>query len=420
LGKTAAALITAFTLDVPFVYICPPFLVLNVIDEIEKWQDTMIDRPYNIGVNNQVVTFQNVMIIADSVLDRLEILENIKMFARWNKNAILIVDEVHRFKNLKTRRTAMLFGFKNIKREFKGIVQWFMDRKIMVLSGTPMPNRPIELFPVLNKLAPDCIHFMDEYSFGCTYCDPKQTAFGWDFSGACDMKNLIKNMTEKFMLRIFKKDIDDKLPPKIEEMIFIGRNTPPVIERMEREILKIYSPKDLIKKELTAKFKTYEGEEMHISTYRKQLGIFKLPEIVTAVMDLMDCTDEAFILFAVHKEVIARLMEGLSGFKPLRIDGTTPKNKRQLIVKEFQNNSKRRLLVGNIQAAGLGLNMTKANRILMAEWTWNDKTNEQATDRAHRIGQHKTVLVQYLVYKNSLDRKMLDVIFNKRKIGEGL
>ena len=409
LGKTACALIVTFTLNRPFVYICPPSLKLNVEDEVHKWIDPLYTR-------------LNYLIIPDSMLDRLETISMIKDFLYFNFNCILIVDEFHRYKNSEALRTLVMFGFEkgktknfNLTENFAGLVSTF--DKIIVMSGTPMPNRPVELFPMLNKLAPDSIDFFDQHRYGVEYCNAKQTPFGWDYMGASNVKKLYEKITEKFMLRIKKKDVLKDLPPKIEELIFIGEDIKDkTITSMERQILKVHSPKDLLEDRIKKISGLNEDEELHLATYRRLLGLYKAKFALPFIRESLEDNAENFLIFGIHTDVIEYLYQNLKKYNPYVITGKTPRDKRVPIVKEFTKNKKSRLLIGNIQAAGLGLNIVKASRVIKVEYSWCDKDNEQATDRAHRIGQTQRVLDQYLVFKNSLDRAVLEVIFNKRRI----
>ncbi len=98
------------------------------------------------------------------------------------------------------------------------------------------------------------------------------------------------------------------------------------------------------------------------------------------------------------------------------ITGDVLKAKRQPLVDEFQKNPKRRLLIGNIEACGLGFTLTKATRVLFVEFSWVDGQNGQASDRAHRIGQNQSVLVQYVVLKDSFDRQRMETLLRKRAL----
>ena len=179
LGKTPCAIVAANTVNAAYVYICPPFLCLNVKDEIEKWNDDVLDSPRIVDTTLWIPNegrVASVLIVPDSMLDRKEVLRSIKAFClywtRKGREVVLYADEAHRFKNPETTRTMMLFGFRKKKLIFSGIVSWF--KRVTLLSGTPMPNRPIELYPMISKLAPESIDFADEFEYGRKFCNGKK------------------------------------------------------------------------------------------------------------------------------------------------------------------------------------------------------------------------------------------------------
>jgi SWI/SNF-related matrix-associated actin-dependent regulator 1 of chromatin subfamily A len=160
----------------------------------------------------------------------------------------------------------------------------------------------------------------------------------------------------------------------------------------------------------------YLAPNNHVATYRKELGMAKLPHAVTIIKSILEETDESILVFAIHREVTRGLVEALEKYSPLGISGDTPVDRRQEIVREFQENPKRRLFVGNVQAAGVGFTLTKATRVLFVEASWTPADNDQASDRAHRVGQTDNVYVQYLVFKNSIDRSVMETIFSKKRV----
>jgi len=120
------------------------------------------------------------------------------------------------------------------------------------------------------------------------------------------------------------------------------------------------------------------------------------------------------LIFAIHKEVIGILKDGLEKFKPLIITGDTGMSERAKRVAAFQAGESR-VFIGNIQASGTGFTLTKATRVIFAEFSYVPAENLQAMDRAHRIGQHENVLVQYLVFKDSVDATVMQSILKKNK-----
>ena len=129
-------------------------------------------------------------------------------------------------------------------------------------------------------------------------------------------------------------------------------------------------------------------------------------------------------MFAHHKSVMdaleQNLVRGLKGAKAMmRIDGTTPPRERQRLVEAFQNNPSTRLALLSVTAAGTGLTLTAASAVLFAELHWTPGVLVQAEDRAHRIGQHASVNVHYLVLKDesqSVDMALWRAIGNKVKV----
>lgn len=374
LGKTIIVATVARNLKpLHVVYICPPFLKSTVEYEFEKW-----------GAPETLV-------VPDTIIHRIDVQH--KMIREYTPGTLLIVDEAHRFKNETTRRSKALFN----------LTPYF--ERIIFLSGTPMPNRPIELYPVLKHCAPETIDFKNKFEFGVKYCAGYKNNFGWDFTGASNMKDLGARVKDKFMLRKKKSEVLTELPPKTESLILIGDKMPNTLASLDRSILKSFSPEDLM---------SHLAPNSHVATYRKELGKLKAPKAVEVVSSVLDETEESVLLFAIHKDVVAKLKSGLSKFNPLVITGDVPTQKRNEIVTTFQNSSTHRILIGNIDACGLGFTLTKATRVVFCEFAWVPGVNDQASDRAHRIGQKDNVLVQYLVFKNSIDRQILETVIRKR------
>lgn len=399
LGKTPTAAVIAATLTkkqrlTGVFYICPPFLTRNTSEEFLKWAPGL-----------------EFMIIPDSMITKDKTFNEINQTVKWFKErkipTVLFVDEAHRFKNDDAKRTQFLFG----NGRTTGIATMF-DR-VVYLSGTPMPNRPIELFPVLNHSAPDTISYMGKFDYAVKYCAAHQNQWGWDYTGASNVKELVQNVIGKFMIRFKKADVLKDLPPKIEEMVVLNEGLTPRLTKLSNEILKTLSPDDLLKGQISVDL----GKEvLHLSTYRKELGNFKAKAAAEFIKFVLDETEENVLVFAIHKEVIATLNDELLIFNPIVITGDTEMRLRHERVKDFQTNPERRLFIGNINAAGTGFTLTKATRVIFAEFSWAPSDNDQASDRAHRIGQTDNVFVQYLVCENSVDKAVIETVLRKKKV----
>lgn len=419
LGKTPIAAVITQTLfnhlpnGISVLYICPPFLTRNTEMEFNKWAPA-VDVGHFPSRGQELIPHQ-MEIVPDSIILRDEVQEAIQDFAaraeKLGRTTVLFVDEAHRFKNHQARRTQALFG----GQKKIGIASMFS--KVVYLSGTPMPNRPIELFPVLNHSAPQTIHHMNWFEYAHKYCAAYETEWGWDYSGSSNLEQLVSQVVGTFMLRYRKADVLTSLPPKTEEMVVLSENMNPRLTKLSKEILSTLSPHDLMKGSISVQL---GKDQLHLSTYRKELGIHKASACADFIKFLLEETDEAILVFAIHKEVIAYLNQELLKFNPLVITGDTRMEVRHEYVKTFQIDPTRRVFIGNIQAAGTGLTLTKATRVVFAEFSWVPSDNDQASDRAHRIGQQDNVFVQYLVYENSVDKAVIGTVLRKKKVTDQL
>jgi SWI/SNF-related matrix-associated actin-dependent regulator 1 of chromatin subfamily A len=387
LGKTIVATLIANLTKTDIFYVCPPFLSANTNREFTKW--CFLKRLY---------------LLPDSMIARKKAFEEFK-FDFWDSGSagILIVDEAHRFKNFKSKRTKALLN--KIMPHFQG--------RVIFMSGTPMPNsRPLELWPVLRAAVPE-LFGKPFFPFALKYCGAFQHEFGWDFTGFSNRKEFRARVTKSFMLRMKKEILN--LPPKREGLLVVGDDRPPAeIARLEKKILNRYKEDDIVSGDIK-EFFGIEGE-IHLATYLRLLGSYKLKHVLPFIESVLEDTQENILVFAVHKEVIATLAKALQRFKPLVITGDVPKNKRQEIVNTFQESKEHKLFIGNIQACGVGFTLTKATRVLFVEFSWVDGENTQSADRAHRIGQKDSVLVQYIVLNGSIDHKRMEVLLRKRSL----
>lgn len=407
-GKTITAAIIASAYlnefdDAPAVYICPAGLVANVVSEMETWLAGL----YGVGVLEPPYEFisGDVIVVPDSILHNPAVMRSITDLRR----GLLIVDEAHRFKSATAKRTAALL---------KHYTDWAL--KVVLMTGTPMPNRPIELYPVLSKLAPEAIDFASEWEYGRKFCAGHQKKAGrrmvWDMSGASNMEELAERLfTPKnapgFMHRVTKDVLN--LPPLTEEIFVVADKMPPKLAKLDTALGSAYSTEDVMKGKIAAK---RNKEELHLATYRRLLGVEKAKLVIPYIKDVLEETTDAILVFAHHQEVITLLETALAAFEPVVITGATVLPKfRQAYVDKFQQQKRLRLLIANYTALGVGFNVTKANRVMHVEYSWVPGENDQSTARSHRLGQDKSVFVQYFCYANSLDNAILRSLMRKRK-----
>ena len=387
LGKTIIAAIVYNRMNAKAptkcFYICPSFLVSDVEDKFNEWCPK-----------------KNLYIIKDSSFtDPDKIKEVRRKFEKWPGKKLLVIDEAHRFKSEKTIRSANIY---KIAKQFK---------RVIFMSGTPMPNkRPIELWPILWRFAPEIFGGnpkRDFFPFAKRFCGAYKTEYGWRFDGISN-EALFKKKLKPFMLEISDEVLN--LPPKLECLLTVGDDIPPLVSKLEKKILNYFTEDDLLYPKIS---KLKNKPELHFQEYLKHLGEYKLKYACPYIEDVLMNTQDNIIIFAEHKIVIERLSRLLKNFRPFIIDGDTPSKKRKTIVDEYQADKKRRLFIINYKAGGLGLTITKANRAIFVEFPWTPGEVKQAIGRLRRIGQKKSVLIQYVVLKNSFDKRRMEMLLNK-------
>ena len=418
LGKTVQAIGTVNALNhVPCVLIvCPASLKRNWAREFKKW-DTK-------GLSVQVVDGTTpVEFCAHVVIINYDILAAHSKEIKHSRSAwdVMILDECHYLKNRRTDRTLEVFG--GIKRNAdREIIARFVPipaNKKILLSGTPIVNKPKELWPLLQTLDPMGLGASSNwFNYARRYCqmrsweqpDPRRpgqtmTMYWWD--GADHLDELQELMRERFMVRRLKKDVLTELPAKRRQVIVLepGKALAKLVAR-ESQAYADYEPASFLGKPQPA-----IGE---ISVTRKRIALAKVKFAVEHIKELLN-EQEKIVAFAYHHEVIDALALAF-GSQATVLDGRTNLEQRQAAVDLFQTSPSCRIFIGGIQAAGVGITLTAASHVVFVESTWVPGEVTQAEDRCHRIGQKESVLVQHLILEGSLDERVMGVVIQKQEI----
>lgn len=353
---------------------------------------------------------------------------------------VLIVDECHRFKHANSQRAQGLLGWFGRKGhlEQRGLVHW-STRKLF-LSGTPLANRPIELFPILRALDPDGLG-ANFFRFASRYCEAKQVAIGhkikWDFSGASNLEELQQRMRGSVMIRRLKADVLD-LPPKRRMVIAIPPNGSTAVVEKERRTFERYEDEIQSVEATIETARVLEDDEAfkaaasrltdlrkmmatEMAKERQRVAVAKAPAVVEHVLNALEESDEQkVVLFAWHTAVVEHFQHAFkeAGIKTVSLTGATSPDNKQKAVDSFQNDPTVRVFIGNIIAAGVGITLTAADLAIFAELDWVPANCLQCEDRIYRIGTTRPVLIQYLVFDGSVDAKMANTLARKMEIIE--
>lgn len=314
---------------------------------------------------------------------------------------VLILDEAHYLKNAKAKRTQAIFG--------KGGLQETCDH-VILLTGTPTPNHPAELWPALNAVMPDAIlgkngKPLPYWSFVQKYCKTRDNGFGIEITGGKNLAELRERLAP-FVLRRKKADVLKDLPPiRFTELpLSSDFKMPPEIAALIPEV------EAALEKDGVDGLKAIAP---HVAALRRITGLAKVGPASEWIKDQLDGGMQKLVVFAHHREVLQALTVDAArqGIDYACITGDT--TNRQAEVDRFQNIGRCRLFFGQIQAAGTGINLTAASDLLLVEQSWVPSDNDQAAQRVHRIGQSRGCLVRYAVLAGSIDERVTRVLARK-------
>lgn len=281
---------------------------------------------------------------------------------------------------------------------------------VLGLSGTPLVNRPIELWNGLQMIRPD--KFRHRWGYIKEFCGLKKTFWGWDYRGASNTQKLNQLLLDSCMIRRRMVDVLPDLPEKIRQVIPVEISDPEQYRQAEDDFLGWLRKQDRFKADRAAR-----AEAMTKVGYLLRLAAeLKLPSVFEWIDDFLTGNNK-LIVFAKHRRIIAALQaHAKKGF--VTVDGSITGKNRQRAVEDFQGNPKTRLLIGQLEAAGVGMDgLQKAsNTALFTEFDWSPGRMLQCEGRPHRIGATGIVWCVYLVARDTIEEKLCSIIQRKQKV----
>jgi len=396
LGKTSQALVwLGVRKDArPAVIVVPAAVKINWLREAQKFMTRADEERFFIAQGIKPVEIPKHSTI---VIINYDILSYWTHQIQKSKPKALILDEIHYIKNKSALRT------KAVKEIAKDVPH------VIGLSGTPIVNRPAEFYTPLNIIRPGIVGKW--WNFALRYCDAKHNGFGWDFSGASNTEELHQKLTQTVMIRRRKEDVLQDLPKKTRAVVPMELD-PATAREYHRAETDFKNWLRANEKDLSA----LNAEALAQIGYLRQIAVRGKIRMATAwIKDALDANGK-IVVFAVHKETIKTLMEELKDYNPVKLDGSTPPNKRQEVVDRFQNDDSCRVFIGNIRAAGVGITLTAASAVVFVELAWTPGEHDQAEDRIHRIGQELPVTAYYLIAESTVEEKLVALIDQKRQV----
>lgn len=405
-GKTLQAIAASILCkgSGPVLFIVPPGLTVNWEREIWKWTECAGILP-SISIVPQspkqdLIAWRAEFIICpDSMLAKDWVYKNLLALPF----KFIAVDEASRFKDHETQRAAALFGGRRNGVTYPGLI--YKARHVVLLDGSPMPNRPMELWAPTYAMDPEAIDFLSQHEFGLRYCGATVNPWGaWEYKYSSNEDELKEKLQRNFMHVVNEDELSH--PERLRSIVFMSED-PRTAEMKE------WDKKNLNKIDFSSL--SEDASQGELATMRRELGLRKIPWIIEYVKERL-LKNESILLFAWHREVCTALSEILCRFAStgLVMGGTKPQE-REEIFKKFQE-GRVKVIVGNISAMGRGHNLQKADRVIFGEYSWTDETNKQCEKRASRKGSSKKfVRCDYIAAPNTLDEPVLNAVFTKAR-----
>ena len=334
---------------------------------------------------------------------------------------LIILDEAHMLKTVDSLRTKAIFGdYETGTFRKKGTHEHIFEAlagragSVLALTGTPLLNRPREAYTLGRALCWDAYDWMSEDAFNERF-NPRVKKEGTRKDGSQYVyidertgrhQELQYRMRANFMVRHLKREVMPQLKMPVYDLILVDK-TGPVKQALEAESLLGIDPEQFNLNDIKVLG--------HIAAVRKMMGVAIAPQVADWVHMLIDGGEEKIVVFAWHIEVLNILERSLQKHGVVRIDGSTSTENRSNYVKTFVENPKIKVIIGNMQAMGIGTDGLQhaSCHALVAEPDWVPGNNEQAIDRLDRGGQQRTVQADLFVAPGSIGEKILGSALKK-------
>lgn len=437
LGKTRQAIIAAKESNANgIIVVCPASLKINwqrEIQEVFPEDATMIMESKTNSGFFELSETRKWWIINYDILEKQ--LEYIERMIDEGKIDTLVLDEAHYIKGKSIRANVVVGG--KVKKKSTGETLNFDGlagkvERVYCLTGTPLLNRPIELYNLLMAIGHPLAGYRKRSAFAKKYCGAYMKQIWikggrqvWimDESGSSNLDELRMNLKGWIIRRKKIEAID--LPDKIVSVM--ATKMDPAFKREYKGAWDNYIQ---FLRENPVPDKDIDGilRARHLVEIQKLKQVTSRSKVARMVEDVRNAVEqgEKVIIFSQYTNTIAmiasELRQGKKGREPhppiktVTLTGSDNMNERQKAVDAFQEDPEIKVFVANIKAGGVGLNLTEGNIVMFADMDWSPETHRQAEDRAHRIGQKEMVNVYYYVAIGTIEEDIVRILNEKKNV----
>ncbi len=391
LGKT---LQTLCSIQGRTLVVCPKSVVYNWAEEITRFRPSLSSSIYQ-GVKRKLDPKADVTLMTYAVL-RMDVDRLAK--EDWD---MIVLDEAQAIKNESSQTARAAF-------ELKGKFR-------VALSGTPVENRLEELWSVMHFANPGLLggrsHFQEQYVSRIA-------------NGETSAAKRLRAKIRPFVLRRMKRDVIPELPPRTDQVLHVELDD---VERGVYDAVRVATRKDVTEKlskgggvlaALEALLRLRQAA-CHPSLVPGQSAMTS-SKVVRLLEALEEATSEGHkaLVFSQWTSLLDLVEPHLraQGLSFARLDGST--RDRAGVVAQFQDPAGPQLMLVSLKAGGTGLNLTAADHVFLLDPWWNPAVEDQAADRAHRIGQDRPVMVYRMVAKDTVEERIFSLQSKKRALAD--
>lgn len=371
-------------------------------DHARAWRELQqVDRPITLDA----FAADGVSILSYDKAQRLQIPDG----TAWE---VLVCDESHRLKNPKAKRTQFVFGPKCKGDGIQATYKWF-------LTGTPAPNDPSELWPMLHAAMPEAIKGpngkpMAQWPFTMRYCKVRDNGFGMKIVGGKNLSEL-KGLIAPYVLRRKFADVYKDVPPQqFDTVFFDAKDKLDSLYEAETAALMAEFERALERaKDEDARLAILQAIDGRVQMrIRRLTGLAKVPGVVQWTKDRLEDGAGKVVIFAHHTEVLNALEAALVVSGPVaRIDGSTACRSRE--VEMFRQMANVRVFLGQMQAAGEGIDLSVADEVMFVESSWVPKDNAQAAARVVNLAKRRPTYAWFATLAGSIDERIQKTVARK-------
>jgi SNF2 family DNA or RNA helicase len=408
LGKTvqALALILSRASEGATLILAPTSVCMNWLEESQRFAPTLNALQFGAGDRQQMLDNAGPF---DLIVCSYGLLQSESERLAEKKWHTLVADEAQAIKNALTKRSKAVMA---LQADFK-----------LITTGTPIENHLGELWNLFNFINPGLLGSLQKFNTHYANAIENNKDHG--------VQLRLKKLLRPFILRRLKSDVLTELPARTEVTLHIELSAG---ERAFYEALR----RDAVQAMLDVKSNVAPSGQQHLKVLAEIMKLRRAcchPSLVMAESTLSSSKLEAFeelveelisnrhkalvfSQFVGHLAVIRQLLDK----KRIRyqyLDGSTPAPKRTLAVNSFQAGDGDLFLI-SLKAGGSGLNLTAADYVIHMDPWWNPAVEDQASDRAHRMGQKRPVTIYRLVAKDTIEDKIIDLHKHKRDLANNL